>query len=119
VKVAWDLINKMVTTGETKPVEPPKTVQQCIDGFLELEAGRGIAESTLKSFRKFLCGNPKRNPNGDYSITLVEFAANQRKQYLQDFAPELVSKLVGSWNVKGRALEVQHERLKHFFKFCH
>jgi len=118
-KVAWDLIKKMVTNGETKPAEPPKTVVQSIDGFLELEAGRGIAESTLRSFRKFLCGNPKRDPNGSYSTTLLEFAAHQGKQYLQEFTPELVAKLIGSWNVKGRALEVQHERLKHFFKFSY
>ena len=75
--VAWQLINQMVISGETKPAEPPKTVRQCVDGFLELEEDRKIKNSTLKSFRKFLCGNPKRNPNGDYSPTLLEFAANQ------------------------------------------
>src|SRR5271157_5623476 len=62
--VAWELINRMVVSGETKPAEPPRTVQQCVDDYLDLEEKRGISESTLKSFRKFLCGNPKRNRNG-------------------------------------------------------
>ena len=38
--VAWELINQMVTNGESKPAAPPKTVQQCIDGFLDLEKER-------------------------------------------------------------------------------
>jgi len=76
--VAWQLINQMVVNGDTKPAEPPKTVQQCIDGFLDLEAKRKIGAATLKSFRKFLCGNPRRNPNGNFSPTLLEFAARQR-----------------------------------------
>jgi hypothetical protein len=119
-KTAWDLINQMLTSGQSTPAEPPKTVQQSIDGFLDLEAKRGIGEATLKSFRKFLCGNPQRNPNGDYSKTLLEFAAEQKPafQYLKDFTPESVAGFEGSWKVNGRALQVQHERLKQFFKSC-
>jgi hypothetical protein len=60
--VAWQLINRMVVSGETKPADPPKTVQQCIDEYLNSEGKRGIEESTLKSFRKFLCGNPEAQP---------------------------------------------------------
>jgi hypothetical protein len=119
LEVAWQLIAKMVTTGETKPKEPPKTVEQSIATFLTLEAGRGIAESTLRSFRKFLRGNPKRNPHGDYSVTLLKFAAEHEIEYLQDFTPELVATWEGSWTINGRALEAQHERMKHFFKYCH
>jgi hypothetical protein len=63
----------------------------------------------------------KANPNGDYSKTLLEFAAAQNPpfQYLKDFTPESVADFEGSWKVKGRALQVQHERLKQFFKSCH
>jgi integrase len=118
--VAWQLINQMVVNGDTKPAEPPKTVQQCIDGFLDLEAKRKIGASTLKSFRKFLCGNPKRNPNGNFSPTLLEFAAKQNPTitYLKDFTTELLTTFRGEWRVRGHALTVQSERLKQFFKFC-
>jgi hypothetical protein len=34
--VAWQLINQMVVSGDSKPAEPPRTVKQCIDGFLDL-----------------------------------------------------------------------------------
>jgi len=119
--VAWQLINQMVVRDEKRPAEPPKTVTQCIDGYLELEAKRGIGESTLKSFRKFLCGNPKRNPNGHYSPTLLEFAAKQHLSiaYLKDFTPDLVAKFRGEWKVSGSALTIQSERLKQFFRSCH
>jgi len=52
--VAWQLINQMVVSRETRPTEPPKTVIQCIDEYLQLEATRGIGESTLKTFRNAL-----------------------------------------------------------------
>ena len=119
--VAWQLINQMVVKGETKPAEPPKTVQQCIDGFLGLEAKRKIGASTLKSFRKFLCGNPKRNPNGNFSPTLLEFAAKQNPAitYLKDFTADLLTTFRGEWRVQRHALKIQSERLKQFFKFCH
>jgi len=119
--VAWRLINQMVVTGETKPADPPKTVQQCIDDYLLLEARRGIGDSTLKSFRKFLRGNPRRNSNGDYSKTLLEFATEHQPpfQYLQEFTPASVAAFEGAWKVKSRALQVQHERLKQFFKSCY
>jgi integrase len=95
-------------------------VQQCVDGFLELEEDRKIKKSTLKSFRKFLCGNPKRNPNGNYSPTLLEFAANQNPPivYANDLTPEIVTRFRGEWKVQRHALQVQSERLKQFFKFC-
>jgi hypothetical protein len=119
--VAWQLINQMVVSGETRPTDPPKTVTQCIDEYLELEAKRGIGESTLKSFRKFLCGNPKRNLNGNYSPTLLEFASRQHPPIglLKDFTPDLVAKFRGDWRVKGSALTIQSERLKQFFRSCH
>ena len=118
--VAWQLINQMIVSGETKPAVPPKTVQQCVDVFLELEEDRKIKKSTLKSFRKFLCGNPKRNPNGNYSPTLLEFAANQNPPivYANDLTPEIVTRFRGEWKVQRHALQVQSERLKQFFKFC-
>ena len=120
-KVAWQLINQMTVSGETKPGKPPKTVQQCIDGFLELEEARKIKTSTLKSFRKFLCGNPKRNPNGKYSPTLLEFAAKQNPPvtYLRELTPDLLTRFRGEWKVQRKALKIQSERLKQFFKFCH
>lgn len=118
--VAWELINRMVVSGETKPAEPPKTVRQCVDDYLDLEEKRGISESTLKSFRKFLCGNPKRNPNGGYSPTLLEYAAKQNPPiaFLKDFPPDAVAKFRGEWNVTGKALTIQSERLKQFFTAC-
>jgi integrase len=118
--VAWELINRMVVNGETTPAEPPKTVRACIDDYLKHEANRGIGESTLKSFRKFLCGNLKRNPNGHYSPTLLEFAAKQNPpiEYLKDFNFDSVSTFRGEWKVKGGALKIQSERLKQFFKSC-
>jgi len=118
--VAWELINRMVVSGETKPAEPPRTVQQCVDDYLDLEEKRGISESTLKSFRKFLCGNPKRNRNGGYSPTLVEYAASQTPPivFLKDFPPDAVAKFRGEWNVTGKALTIQSERLKQFFTAC-
>lgn len=119
--VAWQLINQMVVSGDAKPAPPPKTVKQCIDGFFELEAKRGIEESTLKSFHKFLDGNPHRNPDGDYSPTILEFAAGQNPPivYLRDFTPPLVARFRGTSKVVRHASKVQSERLKQFFKFCH
>jgi hypothetical protein len=120
-ETAWNLIREMVITGETKPQKAARTVQQAIDEYFMLESKRGIQESTLRSFRKFLAGNPKRNPNGDYSITMVEFAAAHTPviQYLKDFDPTSISAWVGEWKLSGRALLVQHERMKQFFKTCY
>jgi hypothetical protein len=120
-KTAWELINKMTVSGESQPAKPPakpKTVKECIDGFVDMEAKRGVQESTLKSFRKFLCGNPKRNPKGNYSLTLLEFAAAHELRYLSDFTPEHVTDFQGEMRVQRHALIVQAERLKQFFKFC-
>ena len=119
--VAWQLIHQMVVGGGNKPAAPPKTVKQCIDEFLDLEAKRKVGDSTLKSFRKFLCGNPKRNPNGNYSPTLIQFAANQTPPivYLKDFTSDLLTNFRAEWRVQRHALTVQSERLKQFFKYCH
>jgi site-specific recombinase XerD len=116
--LAWQIVNKMVVTGERKPEAAPLTVEECVAQFLADEKGRGIEDSTLKSFRKFLCGNPKRNPNGNYSPTLQEFAAKREPkiEYLRDFTPSLVENFRGSWKVTRHAFEVQSERLKQFFK---
>ena len=96
-----------------------ETPKEGVDAYLEAERGRGIQDSTLKSFRKFLCGNPKRNPKRKYSPTLVEYAMEYELIYLKDFTPEHVNKFRNSWRVKGHAMEVQSERLKQFFKQCY
>jgi len=89
--------------------------------YLEDEAGRGIKESTLKSFRKFLCGSPKRNPNGNYSPTLVEFAKKQEPElvYLRDFTPDYVTQFRAAWKLSRHAFTVQSERLRQFFRYAH
>jgi integrase len=75
-------------------------------------------ESTLKSFRKFLCGNPERKPNANYSLTLIEFARANGLVYLEDFKPEHVTMFRSSWKVHGHAMQVQSERLKQYFNHC-
>ena len=120
-KVAAQLVNDMVRTGESKPKNAPRTVKGAVDLFLEQETARGIADSTTKSFRKFLCGNPKRNPKGNYSPTLLEFAKKDGigVEYLQDFTPDHILAFRGLWKVNRRCLTVQAERLNQFFKHAH
>jgi integrase len=109
----------MVLTGDKEPPKPPKTVAAAISDYFVEEKSRGIRDSTLKSFHKFLDGNPKRNPNGNYSPTLVQFAATKGIVYLKDFDPDLDTKFRQQWKVKGHALTVQSERLKQFFGHAH
>jgi integrase len=39
--------------------------------------------------------------------------------FLKDFSPDAVTKFRGEWKVNGKALKIQSERLKQFFKYCH
>src|SRR5690348_4962632 len=80
-ETAWKLVQEMVISGDRKAPETAKTVQEAIDLFLEEERKRGVGESTLKSFRKFLCGAPNRKPNPAFSETLVEFASRKGIEY--------------------------------------
>jgi integrase len=98
-----------------EPERPPKTVVERIQDFFQEEASRGISPSTLKSFHKFLDGNPKRNPKGNYSPTLLEFATTHNIVYFRDFDTDLVTAFRQSWRLNGRAAKVQSERLKQFF----
>jgi len=116
LEAAWTLIRNMVVAGNSEPEPAPKTVEKAITDWLESEAKRGIRESTLKSFRKFLNGNPKRKDDPDYSQTLLAFAQENRIVYMRDLTPELCNDATGKWKLNGRAHEVQHERFKQFFK---
>jgi hypothetical protein len=92
LKVAWELAGNMVLEGKNEPENAPKTVAEAIDSWLESEKSRGIRDSTLKSFRKFLKGNPKRKDDPNYSLTLLDFAKQKEIVYLRDFTPELCDK---------------------------
>ena len=118
-ETAVKLVNKMVLSGDMEPAKPSKTVADAIKDYFVEEESRGIRDSTLKSFHKFLEGNPKRNPNGDYSPTLVQFAATSGIAYLKDFNPDLVAKFRQQWKLKGHAMKIQSERLKQFFGHAH
>ncbi len=79
-RTAIRLVNRIIETGGLEFDEPRTagvTVRQAIEGFLAEQASRGMADSTLKSFRKFLIGSPNRakcrNPE-KFSPTLMEFA---------------------------------------------
>jgi hypothetical protein len=57
------LVNRIIETGLLEFDEPRVagvTVRDAIEGFLAEQASRGMADSTLKSFRKFLIGSPNR-----------------------------------------------------------
>jgi integrase len=118
-ETAVKLVSKMVLSGDMEPAKLSKTVVAAIDDYFVEEKSRGIRDSTLKSFHKFLDGNPKRNPNGDYSPTLLQFAATHGIAYLKDFDPDLVGKFRQQWKVKGHAMKIQSERLKQFFGHAH
>ena len=118
-ETAVRIVNQMVLSGDKEPAKPPKTVETAISDYFVEERSRGIRDSTLKSFHKFLDGNPKRNPNGDYSPTLVQFAATNGVVFLKDFDPDLVGKFRQQWKVNGYALTIQSERLKQFFGHAH
>jgi integrase len=119
----WDtavkIVHQMVLSGDQEPGKAPKKIIEAIDAFFVEEKARGIRDATLKSFHKFLDGNPKRNPNGQYSPLLTEFAAANKLVYLQDFTSDLVTKFRQGWKVNGHAMTVQSERLKKFFRYAH
>ena len=117
--VAQTLVNKMVVTGTKTPDKPPQTILEDINDFLDSEQARGIAPSTLRSYRKFLCGNPKRSKKIKYSPTLVEWAAANNITHLSQFDFKLVDDLRKTWRLNGRAMIVQSERLKQFFAAMH
>lgn len=115
-KTALGLIQNMVLDGKDKPDSAPKTVEKAITDWLASEEKRGIKYSTLKSFKKFLNGNPKRKDDPNYSQTLLAFAQENGITYMRDFTPELCDAARGKWKLNGRAHEVQAERYKQFFK---
>jgi len=98
-ETAVKIINQMVLSGDKEPAKPSKTVAAAISDHFVEEESRGIRPSTLKSFHKFLDGNPKRNPDGEYSPTLVQFAATNGIVFLKDFNPDLVGKFRQQWKV--------------------
>ena len=125
-KTAIRLVNRIIETGRLEFDEPRAagvTVQQAIEGFLAEQTSRGMADSTLKSFRKFLLGSPNRancrNPK-KFSPTLMEFAIDQAIETLPAFVaePDLVAKFRQRWQVSQTTSLKQTERLKSFFKFA-
>jgi len=81
-------------------------VEAAIADYFVEEKSRGIRESTLKSFHKFLDGNPKRNPNGNYSPTLLQFARANGLEFSKDFSPDHDAKFRQHWKVSGRSLTI-------------
>jgi site-specific recombinase XerD len=125
-KTAIRLVNRIIETGRLEFDEPRAagvTVLQAIEGFLAEQTSRGMADSTLKSFRKFLLGSPNRancrNPE-KFSPTLMEFAIDQAIETLPAFVaePDLVAKFRQRWQVSQTTSLKQTERLKSFFKFA-
>jgi site-specific recombinase XerD len=125
-KTAIRLVNRIIETGRLEFDEPRAagvTVLQAIEGFLAEQTSRGMADSTLKSFRKFLMGSPNRancrNPE-KFSPTLMEFAIDQAIETLPAFVaePDLVAKFRQRWRVSQTTSLKQTERLKSFFKFA-
>src|SRR4051812_15077580 len=58
-KTAVRLVNRIIETGRLEfeePVAAGVTVRAAVEGFLAEQAGRGMADSTMKSFRKMLIG---------------------------------------------------------------
>ena len=112
-KTAIWLVNRIIETGRLEFDEPRAagvTVLQAIEGFLAEQTSRGMADSTLKSFRKFLIGSPNRancrNPE-KFSPTLMEFAIDQAIETLQAFVaePDLVAKFRQRWQVSQTSRE--------------
>jgi len=68
----------------------------------------------LKSFRKFLNGNPKRKDDPNYSLTLLDFA--KRRSSTFEISHQSLRTARQEWKLKGRDHEVQAERFKQFFK---
>jgi site-specific recombinase XerD len=125
-RTAIRLVNRIIETGRLEFDEPRAagvTVLQAIEAFLAEQTSRGMADSTLKSFRKFLIGSPNRancrNPE-EFSPTLMEFATDQAIETLTAFVaePDLVAKFRQRWRVSQTTSLKQTERLKSFFKFA-
>ena len=125
-KTAIRLVNRIIETGRLEFDEPRAagvTVLEAIEAFLAEQTSRGMADSTLKSFRTFLIGSPKRancrNPE-KFSPTLMEFATDQSIETLKSFVaePDLVAKFRQRWRVSHTTSLKQTERLKSFFKFA-
>jgi site-specific recombinase XerD len=124
-KTAIRIVNRIVETGRLDLDEPRAgvTVREAIEGFLAEQGSRGMTDSTLKSFRKFLIGSPRRanckNPEM-FSPTLLEFSTEQAIEPLSDFVaePDLVAKFRQRWRVSQKTSLKQTERLKSFFKFA-
>jgi hypothetical protein len=60
-RTAIRLVNRIIETGRLEFDEPRPagvTVLQAIEAFLAEQTSRGMAGSTLRSFRKFLIGSP-------------------------------------------------------------
>jgi site-specific recombinase XerD len=125
-KTAIRLVNRIIETGRLEFDEPRAagvTVLQAIEGFLAEQTSRGMADSTLKSFRKFLIGSPNRancRTPEKFSPTLMEFAIDQAIETLPAFVaePDLVAKFRQRWQVSQTTSLKQTERLKSFFKFA-
>jgi site-specific recombinase XerD len=125
-KTAIRLVNRIIETGRLGFDEPRAagvTILQAIEGFLAEQTSRGMADSTLKSFRKFLIGSPNRancRNSEEFSPTLMEFAIDQAIETLPAFVaePDLVAKFRQRWQVSQTTSLKQTERLKSFFKFA-
>ncbi len=123
-KTAIRLVNRIVETGRLD-FDAPETkaigVRDAVEGFLAEQAARGMAESTLKSFRKFLIGSPNRAKCKNlarFSPTLVEFAVDSAIETLAEFSPEAVARFRQRWRVSQKTSLKQTERLKSFFRFA-
>jgi site-specific recombinase XerD len=121
-KTASALVQRVILTGKLDVAAegPGMTIADAITQFFAEHDSRGMAESTIKSFRKILGGAPNRHKVdlATVSPTLPEFADDQSIVYLPDCSPDFVAEFRQSWKVGTTTSAKQTERLKSFFKFA-
>jgi site-specific recombinase XerD len=116
-RIAITLLNEMLVTGETEPPRAPLTVREAIQAFYSEQRARGLAEATLRTYRKFLDREPGKNPER-FSPSLVMFADRRGITYLKDLDAGLVAEFRQQWKTSGWTTLKQSEKLKSFFRAC-
>jgi integrase len=122
-KTAAQLVQRVLLTGKLEQEQEIAgiTIADAVTQFFAEQESRGAAQSTLKSFRKFLTGAAGRakckNPDR-FSPTLTSFAEGAGVKYLSDCTSDFLAQFRQSWKVGKSTSQKQTERLRSFFAFA-
>lgn len=91
------------------------TIENAMSKYFTEEAARGVSDTTLVSFHKFL--DRRRDPTR-FSPTLVMYAESKGITFLSELTADHIKEWRGQWKVAYKTSAKQWERVRQFFRYA-